>query len=111
MDFIINILIVLSSLTLLYFAYFKSSSLGKLSIFVIFGSILLQELLSILAAIDIFDFIASLLGTISTFVVYGEVVLLLLLLLTKLKESTNKYMRISLIVVIVLKFVAILGIF
>lgn len=111
MDFIISILIVIASLTLLYFAVFKNSKLSKLSVFVIFGSILLQELLSILAKIDIFDFLSSILSTISTFIIYGEVILLIVLLVMKLKESTNKYMRISLIILIVLKLIAILGIF
>jgi hypothetical protein len=111
MEIIISILIVVASLILLYFAFFKNSNLGKLSVFVVFGSILLQELLSILGKIDIFDFISSILSTISTFVVYGEVILLVLLLITKLKESSNKYMRISLIILIILKVIAILGIF
>lgn len=111
MDFVIGILIVVASLTLLYFAFFKNSSLGKLSIFVIFGSILLQELLSILTKIDFLDFMSNILGTLGTFIIYGEVILLIILIILKLKESTNKYMRISLIVLIVLKLIVILGIF
>ncbi len=110
MNLAVNILIVLASLTLLYFAYFKKSDLGKLSIFVIFGSVLLQELLSILKTLDFLDVLSSILSTISTFVIYGEVILLVILLITRLKIS-NKYIRISMIVLIVLKLIAILGIF
>ena len=111
MDFAVNLLIVLCSLIVLYFAFVKKSELGKLSVFVIFGSLLLQELLSVLQSIALFDFASSILGTISTFVIYGEIILLVILAITRLKDSSNKYIKIALLVLIVLKVLAVLGIF
>lgn len=111
MNFIINVLVVLASLVILYYAYFKKSELGKLSIYVIFGSILLQELLSVLTTIALFDFLRDIVGTVTTFVVYGEILLLVLLVVTRLRKASNKYFKISLIFLIVLKIVQVLGLF
>lgn len=111
MVFVINLLIVIASLVVLYFAYFKKNELGKLSVYVIFASILLQELLSTLQSIQLFDFMKQILGSITPFVVYGEIILLVILFLSRMKKSTNKYLKTSLVFLIVVKIVAVLGIF
>lgn len=108
--FIVNVLIVLSSLYILYYAYFKKSELGKLSVYVIFASLLLQEFLGYASTVSLFDFSTTLIGQIQTFVIYGEIVLLILLAVTRLKKSSNKYLKISLIVLIVLKTLLVLGV-
>lgn len=111
MDFVINLLVVLASLVILYYAYFKKSELGKLSIYVIFGSILLRDLLSVLTTLDFFGFLKEVLGTVTTFVLYGEILLLVLLVITRLRKTSNKYFKISLIFLIILKIIQVLGLF
>lgn len=108
--FIVNVVIVLSSLYILYYAYFKKSELGKLSVYVIFASLLLQEFLGYASTVSLFDFSTTLIGQIQTFVIYGEIVLLILLAVTRLKKSSNRYLKISLIVLIVLKVLLVLGV-
>ncbi len=107
MNYVSELLIVIASLVVLYFAYFKKMELGKLSIYVIFASMLLQALVGSLIQIQLFDFMKQVLGNITTFVVYGEIILLLILVLTRLKSSSNKYLKISLIFLIVIKVVAV----
>lgn len=111
MNFILDFFIVLASLVVLYFAYFKKSELGKLSIYVIFASMLLQSLFSSMMTVSFFDFLDKIYGTLGTFVIYGEIILLVLLVLTRLKKASNKYFKISLIFLIVVKFIAVLGLF
>lgn len=111
MDFVVNLLVVIATLVILFYAYFKKSELGKYSVYVIFGSILLQELLSVLTTVALFDFLRDILGTVTTFVVYGEIILLVLLVIARLRKSSNKYFKISLIFLIVLKIVQVLGLF
>lgn len=108
-NFIINVIIVSASLTILYFAYVKKSELGKLSTYVIFASLLLQEFFGYCRQVTFLDFANQLLGSLSTFVVYGEIILLILLVVTRLKEKSNRYFKIALIVLIVLKVILVLG--
>lgn len=111
MDYVLNLLIVVASLVVLYFAYFKKLQLGKLSVYVIFASMLLQELISLLVQIQVLDFMKHILNSINPFVVYGEIILLVILFVSRMKKSTNKYLKISLIFLIVVKVLAVLGIF
>ena len=108
--FIVNTIVVVCSLIILYFAYVKNSNLGRLSIFVIFGSLLLQEFIGILQTLDFLNALSSLLGQISTFVIYGEIILLIVLFVGKIKEKSNRTFKISLILVIVLKTLLVFGI-
>jgi hypothetical protein len=101
--FIVNTIIVVTSLIILYFAYVKNSNLGRLSIFVIFGSLLLQEFLGILQTLDFLSVLSSLFGTISTFIVYAEIILLVVLFLGKIKEKSNQVFKASLLILVVLK--------
>ena len=110
MQFVIDLLVVLATLMILFYAYFKKSELAKLSVYVIFASILLRELLGLLNTVAIFDFISSIYNSITTFVVYGEIILLLILVISRLKKASNKYFKISLIFLIVLKIIQVLGI-
>lgn len=110
MDYIVNVLVVVASLVVLFFAYFKKSELGKLSVFVIFSALLLQSLIGILVDWALFDFIVDFLNSLSTIVVYAELVLLIILLVTRYKKA-NKALNISLLVLIILQLIAILGIF
>lgn len=110
MGYIIDLLIIIASLIILFFAYFKRSELGKLSVYVIFGSMLLQNLFSALMTIAIFDFMKDVLSQISTFVVYGEIILLIILFFGRLRSRSNKYFKISLIFLILVKLVSVLGI-
>lgn len=109
MDFVVNVLIVVASLILLYYAYFKKSELGKLAIFVVVASMLLQEFVSILGSLDLFDFMSSILSTLGTIIVYGEVIVLILLLV-RFFAKTNQVLKASMIIVVVLKVIAVLGI-
>ncbi|AIO19364.1 hypothetical protein KQ51_01488 [Candidatus Izimaplasma bacterium HR1] len=111
MNFVINLLVVLTSLVILFYAFFKKSELGKYSVYVIFGSMLLQELLSVLTTLALFDFLRDILGTVTTFVVYGEIILLIFLVITRLRKSSNKYFKIALVFLIVLKVLQVLGLF
>lgn len=106
MDYVINSFVVIASTVVLYFAFFKKSELGKLSVYVIFASILLQQLIGIMFDWSLFNFIDDVLSFLQTFVVYAEVILLIVLLLTKLK-TCKKELKIALIVLIVLKAIAI----
>lgn len=107
--FIVSLVIVMCSIYILYYAYFKKSELGKLSVYVIFASLLLQEFLGYAATLSLFDFMKDIINQISTFVVYGEIILLILLAATRLKKSSHKYIKISLLVIIALKIVMVLG--
>lgn len=111
MNYVIDLLIIIASLVVLYFAYFKKFELAKLSVYVIFASMLLQELISSLIQIQVFDFMKSILSSINPFVIYGEIILLVILLLTRIKKSTNKYLKISIGFLIIIKILAVLGIF
>lgn len=111
MDFVINLLVVLASLVILFYAYFKKSELGKYSVYVIFGSMLLQELLQVLITLSLFDFLRDIFSTVTTFVVYGEIILLVILVIARLRKSSNKYFKIALIFLIVLKILQVLGLF
>jgi len=102
-SFIVNVLIVVASLTVLYFAYVKKSELGKLSTYVIFASLLLQEFIGYTLQTSFLDFTDQILSTVSTFVIYGEIILLIILVISRLKEKSNKYFRIALYTLIVLK--------
>lgn len=108
---VMNVLIILASLTILYFAYFKKSEIGKLSVYVLFAAQLLQRFFTYLSRIAIFDFLRDILTTASQLVIYGEIVLLIVLLFLKLKTPTNKYYRMSLVALIVLKIISVLGLF
>ncbi len=108
--FIVNLVIVLCSLYVLYYAYFKKSELGKLSVYVIFASLLLQEFFGYAATLSLFDFMKSIMGQLSTFVVYGEIILLVLLVVARLRKSSNKYIKISLITLIILKVLLVFGV-
>lgn len=111
MEFVLDLLIVVASLVVLYFAYVKKSELGKLSVYVIFASLLLQEFFQAVGSIQIFDFMRDVVSSLSMFVVYGEVVLLAVLLVSRWKKASNKYLKYSLIFLLVVKLVAVLGIF
>lgn len=65
MNYVIDLLIIIASLVVLYFAYFKKFELAKLSVYVIFASMLLQELISSLIQIQVFDFMKSILSSIN----------------------------------------------
>ena len=107
MDYVINSFVVIASTVVLYFAFFKKSELGKLSVYVIFASILLQQLIGIMFDWSLFNFIDDVLSFLLTFVIYAEVVLLIVLLLTRLK-TCKKELKIALIVLIVLKVIALI---
>jgi len=109
-SFIINVLIVSASIVILYFAYVKKSELGKLSVYVIFASLLLQEFIGYTRQVTFLDFINQLLGTLSTFVIYGEIILLVLLVVTRLKKKSNKNFKIAILGLVALKTLVVLGI-
>ena len=72
---------------------------------------LLQSLFSAMMTVSIFDFLDSIYGTLNTFTIYGEIVLLVILVLTRLKKASNKYFKIALIFLIIVKVIAVLGLF
>ena len=109
-SFIINVLIVSASIVILYFAYVKKNELGKLTVYVIFASLLLQEFIGYNRQVTFLDFIDQLLGSISTFVIYGEIVLLVILVVTRLRKNSNRYFRIAILGLVVLKILVVLGI-
>lgn len=109
-SFIINVFIVTASIVILYFAYVKKSELGKLSVYVIFASLLLQEFIGYCRQVTFLDFVNQLLGTLSTFVVYGEIILLLILVMTRLKEKSNRNFKIAILGLVVLKILLVFGI-
>ncbi len=109
-SFIRNVLIVSASIVILYFAYVKKNELGKLSVYVIFASLLLQEFIGYNRQVTFLDFINQLLGTLSTFVIYGEIILLVLLVVTRLKKKSNKYFKIAILGLVILKILVVLGI-
>lgn len=111
MGLVINLLVVLATLFILFYAYFKKSTLGRYSVYVIFASILLQELFGILNTFDIFDFLNSIYSTITTFVIYGEIILLVILAIRGFTKGANKYFKISIVFLIVLKVLQVLGLF
>lgn len=108
MEYIVNVLIVFTSLIVVFYAYFRKNELAKLSTFVIFASILLQQFIGILVDWSLFDFIANLISRFHVFVVYGEVILLVILLVRHFKRA-NQTLKVSLLLLIVLKVIAIFG--
>lgn len=106
MDYFINSFVVIASIVVLFFAFFKKSELGKLSIYVVFASMLLQELIGIMLDWSLFNFTTDILNSILPFVIYGEIILLIVLLVSKLK-TTKKELKIAIIVLVVLKIIAV----
>jgi len=109
-SFIVNVLIVSASIVILYFAYVKKNELGKLSVYVIFASLLLQEFIGYNRQVTFLDFVNQLLGSLSTFVIYGEIILLVFLVVTRLKKKSNKFFKIAILGLVVLKILVVLGI-
>jgi len=109
-SFIVSVLIVVASIVILYFAYVKKSELGKLSVYVIFASLLLQEFIGYCQQVSFLDFVNQILGTLSTFVVYGEIILLIILVITRLKEKSNRNFKIAILGLVVLKLLMVFGI-
>lgn len=107
MDYFINSFVVIASIVVLFFAFFKKSELGKLSIYVIFASMLLQELFGIMVDWSLFSFITNFLNSILPFIIYGEIILLIVLLVSRLKNC-KKELKIALIALIVLKIIAVI---
>jgi hypothetical protein len=108
--FIVNLIIVICSLYILYHAYAKKSELGKLAVYVIFASLLLQEFFGYVETLSFLDITSSIVGLLTTIVIYGEIVLLILLAVTRLQKSSKRYLKIAFIVLIVLKILIVLGI-
>jgi hypothetical protein len=104
MELTLGYIVVITELIILYFAVFKNSHLAKLSSYVLFGALLLLSFISytqgVFGQYIPLDSIASLATSI---VIYGEIVLLLVLALTRLKKSSNKYMKFSLWFIIIVK--------
>jgi hypothetical protein len=102
MDIILQLGIVISSLIILYYAYFKKSVLAKLIVFVLLGAILVSNFLGLLGQVDFLDFLDNAFNVLKSFIIFIEIGLNIFLVFFKMKEKHTSVLKITTIVLIVL---------
>lgn len=111
---ILQLLIALSMLLIVYFAYFKKGKLPVYAALVILASIALSESLSALASVlgqvNFLDFMVRALNSLEGLVVYAELVALVYLLFFSKLKAKNGIFKVTLIVYIVLTLIMALGV-
>ncbi|MFW5894373.1 MAG: hypothetical protein ACOCU0_00440 [Bacillota bacterium] len=111
---LLQLLIALSMLLIVYFAYMKKGKLPVYAALVILASIALSEslsgLASLLGQVDFLDFIVRALNSIEGLVVYAELIALVYLLFFSKFKAKDDAFKITLIVYIVLTLIMALGI-
>ncbi len=113
---IAHLIVAVLVLVILYFAYFRNNTLGKLSAFVILAAIVLVQVLNglagIIADVDFLNFLENLLKGISGIVIFAELVLLIILAFFgkhKSKEDLLKWSIVGYVVLVLLIEFNVLG--
>lgn len=107
--YILEIIIVVTSGIVLYIAASKNTKAARLSVFVLFGALVLSQFLAILIDWSLFDFMKSIVSSLQPFVIYGEVILLVIILITNF-DKMNRILKPTLIILAVIKVLLVLGI-
>lgn len=111
MDIIVRLGIVVSSLIILFFAYFKKSELAKLIVFVLLGTILVSRFWGILGQIDFLNFLDNAFHALDSVIIFIEIGLIVFLVFFKMKEKHTSALKIAAIVLVVLLLLVALNIF
>ena len=106
MDIVFNLLILVTSIIILVFAYFKKSELGKLIIFILFAAMLLGEFLGVLADIAFLDFLVDFFNQIKSFIVIVEIILIVIVTFFRGKQKPTRILFAAVIILLVVKLVA-----
>ena len=103
MDSILGLVVLVTSVIVLYFAFFKGSDLGKLILFILFSAILLGDFISLLSSIALFDFIQDFFSQLSGFIVIAEIILIVIVTFVKRSSKPVKPLYITIIILLVAK--------
>lgn len=106
MDTVLGLIILVTSIIILYFSFFKSSELGKMILFILFGAILLGDFISLLASIALFDFLQDIINQIGGFVVIAEIILIVIVTFFNRKTKPVKPLYITILVLLIAKLIA-----
>jgi len=106
---IVQIVIALLALVVLFFAYFKNNTLGKLAAFVILTAILVVQVLNgfagLIADVEFLNFLESIFKGVAGLVIYAELIVLILLVFFskhKTKEALLKWSLVAYVVLVLL---------
>jgi D-alanyl-lipoteichoic acid acyltransferase DltB (MBOAT superfamily) len=104
-----RIIVALLALLVLFFAYIKNNTLGKLSAFVILAAILLAQLFNgfagVISNIDFLNFLENIFRGIAGLVIYAELVFLIILVFFskhKTKEALLNWSIIGYVILVLL---------
>jgi hypothetical protein len=112
---ILRIVLALSILVIVFFAYMKKDSLPKLVTYTILSSIALSMALSglagLIADIEFLNFMENIFRTLSDLVVYVEIGLIIFLLFFTKHKTKIAVLKVIIIVYIVVKLLLVFGVF
>ena len=105
MELLFNTLVLVTSIIILVYAYFKGSDLGKLIIYILFAAVLLSEFIGILVDISIFDFLANLLNQVKGLIPLLEIILIVIVTFFKGKNKPNRILFSAIIILLAVKLI------
>ncbi|GEM_PF-750721 len=103
---IAQIVVAVLALIILFFAYFKNNTLGKLAAFVILAAILLAQLFNgfagLISSVDFLNFLESIFRGIAGLIVYAELIVLVILAFFSKHKTKVSLLNWSIIAYIIL---------